>query len=293
MSDYKPVRSSHAISMAITDLMELHAPRYSDGESRPKRIREINDILNGRSDTTPQEMLVSLAQTLGSGFHLRVGAIRRDVEALLHQKALLSQPYCRSSIADFSYEFLPDSGDPPLKIIDQTLYDQAVKNGFPYGFFRNALFDHVTFSCLPDHADFSRSKFMSCTFSVCRIMRPSFERASIYSSDFHGCEIGYANFFHASLSNTRFEDSTLFSLELREASLKSCSFLDCHLSMSNLQKARLDGCSFDRINAYGILQLDTAKITQGGATEEECQQNRTSIFRALDAPVPLETRCVM
>ena len=291
MSDYQPVRSSRAISMSIADLLELHAPRYNPGESRAKRIREINDAINGRSDTSQEELLKTMEQTLGSGFSLRVGALRRDVEDYLRQKARLSQPYCRSSMAEYTYEILPDSGDPPLKIIDQKLYDRAVADGFPYGFFRHSLFDHVTFYCLPDHADFSHSKFLTCTFSVCRIIRATFEQASIYSSDFYGCEVGYANFYHASLSNTRFEDCTLFSLELREASMKSCGFLDCSLSMVNFLRARLDGCSFGRVTASGILELDTAQITQGGATEEECRRNRASIFRELGVRDPLKVRC--
>jgi len=179
-------------------------------------------------------------------------------------------PYCSASA--FAGE--------PMLIDPQTLLEEGLlaENELPY-------------IDAPDHADFSHSKFLSCTFSVCRIIRATFEQASLYSSDFYGCEVGYANFYHAGLSNTRFEDCTLFSLELREASMKSCGFLDCGLSMVNFLRARLDGCSFGRVTASGILELDTAQITQGGATEEECRRNRASIFRELGVRDPLKVRC--
>lgn len=49
----------------------------------------------------------------------------------------------------------------------------------------------------------------------------------------------------------------------------------------NYSGATLNGCSFGRVTAGTIHDLDRAVITQGGATEEECRQNREAIYRAL------------
>jgi len=42
-----------------------------------------------------------------------------------------------------------------------------------------------------------------------------------------------------------------------------------------------DGCFFGRVTASEISGLQSARITQGGATEEECRQNKALIFQAL------------
>ena len=49
----------------------------------------------------------------------------------------------------------------------------------------------------------------------------------------------------------------------------------------NYSGAVLDGCSFGRVTAGTIRNLDGATITQGGASEEECRQNREAIYHAL------------
>ena len=54
-----------------------------------------------------------------------------------------------------------------------------------------------------------------------------------------------------------------------------------HLDSINYLIATLDDCSFGRVTASDIRHLDTAAITQGGATQEECRRNRDAIFQAL------------
>ncbi len=63
--------------------------------------------------------------------------------------------------------------------------------------------------------------------------------------------------------------------------MKSCNVIDCELERISFLCTTLDGCSFGRVNAHGIRHLDTAKITQGGATEEEVKQNREAVLTAL------------
>ena len=66
-----------------------------------------------------------------------------------------------------------------------------------------------------------------------------------------------------------------------DAYLKSSNTIDCALSFVRYAHATLDGCSFGRVKAHKIFGFDTVKITQGGATEEECRANRAAILQAL------------
>ena len=70
-------------------------------------------------------------------------------------------------------------------------------------------------------------------------------------------------------------------MTFQKARLKSCNTIDCTLDSINYLIATLDDCSFGRVTASDIRHLDTAAITQGGATQEECRRNRDAIFRAL------------
>lgn len=63
--------------------------------------------------------------------------------------------------------------------------------------------------------------------------------------------------------------------------MKSCNIIDNLLDHINFNCATMDGCAFGRVSAEEIWNLDRATITQGGATQEECRQNREAIFRAL------------
>ena len=207
--------------------------------------------------------------------------LRQRITDFQAQKELLPQPYTKSGSQQYHYKIFDPSEERPLKIVDQRLYDRAAKDGFPPGFFRETYFDRVTFYCIPDHTDFNFSRFSNCTFAVCRIKEATFDGAALSSSEFHSCAMQYVTFFQASIAHTHFHDSTLQNVSFQKAWMKSCHTIDCDLENISFLHTTLDGCSFGRVTAHGISNLHTATITQGGATEEEVEQNRKAIFSAL------------
>lgn len=289
MSDYKAVRSSWELSMSIADILEMSAPHTYNGRNRAQTVRALNDILQGRAEKSPDSLLAELKKADGSDGG-KFNAICQDIQDFRAQKCLLTECYPKQS--DDAYYFQMNDCDPeyPLKIINQSLYDRAAKDGFPLEFFRKSYFDHVTFYCLPDNADLNFSVFQDCTFSVCRIQGAAFDGTRIYGSEFHSCELRNTTFFHASIAHTHFKDSTLSLVSFQRASLKACNTIDCTMNRVNFQSTILDGCSYGRIQAEGIRNFHTATITQGGATGDECHRNRASIFQALQVPDALQPR---
>lgn len=264
MNDYKAVRSSLDISKSIAFYLEMSDPAAFRLRDRAGSIRTINDILQGRSEKTVEAMLAELEQKGGTYYAGEIAVLRQNIQDFQHQKKMLTQLYSRrNSKAYKMYRFKNfDNGvGRSLKIVDQKLFDRAAKAGFPPGFFRETYFDQVTIYCLPEHADFYGSTLQDCAFAVCRISAPSF--------------IG------ASIAHTHFRDSALSHVTFQKARLKSCNTIDCTLDSINYLTATLDGCSFGRVTASDIRHLDTAVITQGGASEEECRRNRDAIFHAL------------
>lgn len=256
--------------------------KYPSGEDA-KIVRSLNDTLQGRSKQTVDELLADVDAVCG-----RLGIynsewlmLRQAIEDFQHQKELLGRPYTKSSDKQYKYRTFDLDPERPLKIVNQRLYDQAAKAGFPPTFFRETYFDGVTFYCIPDHTDFNFSRFHNCTFAVCRIRKATFDGASLSSSEFHSCDIQYATFFKASIAHTHFHDSTLRNVSFQEARLKFCNTVDCKLDGVGFLNATLDGCFFGRIAAQGIRHLHTANITQGGATEREVKHNREAILAAL------------
>ena len=281
MNDYKAVRSSLDISRSIAFYLEMSDPAAFRLGDRAGSIKTINDILQGRSEQTVEAMLADLEQKGGTYYAGEIAVLRQNIQDFQHQKMMLTQSYGKSSSKTYRFRTYDGGNGRSLKIVDQKLFDRAAKAGFPPEFFRETYFDQVTLYCLPERADFYGSIFQDCAFAVCRISAPSFVGASIYSSEFHSCVLEHADFFNASIAHTHFRDSALSHVTFQKARLKSCNTIDCTLNSINYLTATLDGCSFGRVTVSDIRHLDTAAITQGGATQEECRRNRDDIFQTL------------
>ena len=281
MAEFQKVCGSHKLSVRAAELLEDMRPQLYNGANHAETVQTINDILRGRTDRTPDAFLTGLRNTDNGGYTRRVDELGRDIRAFLEQKALLTRPYTKSSGKQYQYRTSTLDPERPLKIVDQRIYDSAAKAGFPPGFFRETYFDRVTFYCVPDHTDFKFSHFPGCTFAVCRIREAAFDGASFYLSEFQNCAVQYATFFAASIDHTHFHDSSLKNVSFQGASLKSCNTVDCELDGVGFLNAALDGCFFGRVSARNIRNLNTAAITQGGATKEKADRSRDSVLTAL------------
>lgn len=280
MSDYKAVRSTMEISKSIADILEKTNPQTYNSMNRAQTIRAVNDTLQGRGEKSLKDMLAQLKEMENPPS----GAILRDIQDFQAQKALLKEPYRRFSSRKYGFQIYDRNALHPLKIIDQWLYDLAAKQGFPPGFFREAYFDHVTFYCLPDSADFYLSELHGCTFAVCRMSSANFNSTHIYNSEFHSCELRNVSFFNANIAHSHFYDCALFQTSFVRTHLIRCNTIDCTMEHSDFLNAVLDGCTYGRVKATETRELRTAFITQGGATTEECRQNRVAIAKALGVP---------
>lgn len=286
MGNYQAVRSGLDIGRSVADYWEQAGPNTAD-EQRTKRIRAVNDILQGRSAHTAETLLDML------GTDPQGAALRRDILDFLAQKERLNHPYAGRGVMSYDIHLACyRSRDRPLKVIDQALYDRAVREGFPLDFFRDSYFDHVTLYCLPEYADCNFSCFEGCSFQVCRISGATFDGAALTSCAFHTARLDHVTFFSAGIVHTHFHDSALNWVSFQNARLKSCNTIDCTLRCVSFLNAVLDGCSYGRVTAENTRCLHTAQITQGGATAEECARNRAGILQALypqQEPAPRRT----
>ena len=286
MPNYQAAPSGHAISRRIADLLEDIDPIQYSGSSRARRVRNINDHIQGRNDMPLGPLLDWAAQVDGGGYAGRVTEIHQMIQTLQAQKSLMDQPYPLPYTLESPYQKYTDDPLNPIKIIDQPLFDQTAKAGFPCDFFRCSYFEGVNIYCMPDGADCTSSTFYHCNFTACRIRRTMFPQVTMQDCGFDSCALQEVIFHAASISNTHFTDSTLRSVTFQEARLKSCLTVDCTLEGVDFFHTRLDGCTYGRIQAADIMNLPYAQITQGGATEVECARNRAGIFRALGVEDP-------
>lgn len=250
--------------------------KYEDGA---KVVTALNNILQGRSEHTVDMLLAGMDTICGGwkDYDEDRAMLHQRITDFQHQKGLLSQEYTKTSGSQYSYEMRNGR-----KIIDQNLYDQAAKDGFPAGFFRNSFFHRVTLYCLPDAQDCRNSVFDLCTFAVCRINgHVDFSHCFFFGGEFHSCEMNYVNFGEAAIAHTRFQDSSLKNVSFQLTQMKSCGMTDCTLEHLDFLGATLDGCSLNRVIARDIRYLRTATITQSGATDEEVKHNREAIFSTL------------
>lgn len=275
MENDQAVRSGLDISRSVVDYWERTAPNTMDG-ARTKQIRAVNDVLQGRSAQTVETLLDML------GTDAQGEALRRDILDFLVQKEWLDRPYSSPGVMAYPPSLAYyHSRDRPLKVIDQALYDKAAREGFPLDFFRESYFDRVTLYCLPDHTDCNFSCFEGCSFQVCRIREATFDGAALTDCAFHTARLDHVTFFSARIAHTHFHDSSLNWVSFQMARLKSCNTIDCTLRNVGFLNAVLDGCSYGRVTAERTRCLHTARITQGGATAEECAQNRAGVLQSL------------
>lgn len=284
MAHFQAVRSGLAISQSIADMLERADPAQYNGANRTQTIWEVNDILQGRSELS-FDMLYSILEQKCGGEAGQVEKVRRDAEAFRHQKLCRTLRYTLSGSQEYHYEMWDFDPKRPLKIISQPLFDHAAEHGFPPDFFTASYFDHVTIYCMPDNVDCSFSQFQSCQFSVCGIRGAVFDNATLDDTDFHSALLRMVNFTGASIAHSHFRDSSLVSVSFQEARLKSCLTLDCTLDRVDFLGAVLDGSSYGRVAASGIQNLPSATITQGGATQEEAERLRASVFHELAVPI--------
>ena len=220
MPDYQAVLSGHEISRKIVDLLEVVYPIQYNGHRRARYLRNINDHIQGRNDLPLEPMLEWTARVENGAYAEKVEALRQSIQAFQTQKALLTQAYDKGPSEDrFSYKTFDAGPGQSLKIVDQTIYDQAAQAGFPIGFFRDAYFDHVTLYCMPDGALCADSIFRSCKFNVCRLVEVDVRDASLYDCEFHSCLLRNVQFPNSFLSCTHFRDCDLQSLSLTNTRL--------------------------------------------------------------------------
>lgn len=292
MSDYKAVQSSMEISRRIFDCLEDIDPIQYNGRNRPHMIRNVNDHLQGRNDMPLEELMGWAAAAKSGEYAARVQALRQSIQGFQEQKALLDTPYTKTSRQQYKYQMTDKDPNCPLKIIDQKIYDMAVKKGFPPRFFQESYFNHVTFYCLPDNVNCNFSHFNHCTFAVCRLYGIRFWDAHLYDCAFHSCQVKFTLFSDAVLSDTHFRDCIIHSAAFLRSRLKHCNTIDCTVGRLNFNGAVLDGCTYARITRLPnskIEAMETASFTMSGGTDKEIQANRTAIFQALRIPEQKET----
>lgn len=281
MDDYKAVRNTHQISVRLLDLLEDAVPLVYNGRNRTANIRVINDILQGRSAKTVEGIFQTVTRLCGNQRTEELAALYQEVRDFQAQKKLLSTPYSKPRTLDRPYQKYTTDPLKPVKIIDQALFDQAAKTGFPLDFFRESFFDGVNIYCMPDSEDCAHTTFQGCAFTACRLHGTMLHNTRLDSCEFHSCSLQNVIFWRAGLSYTHFRDSSMLSVTFQDATLKSCLTVDCTMDGIDFFQARLDGGDYGRIQAANIMNLSDAVITQGGATEEEVQRLKNSIFQEL------------
>ena len=283
MIEYKPVHSSIEIIRTLFDCLAVVNHRSFTESNRVYYIRLFQKSLQRRGALSLEPYIDILVKRGDMHYAKRADELRRWIQDFYTQRALLTRP-CENIVEGKALSALDHSGDHrQLREVEQAEYDEAVKNGFPRGFFQCASFFAVKFYCLPDKADFTDSWLANCEIAVCRIAGACFERAHIYDSQFHTCRLQQSAFNHANIAHTHFRDSWICDTQFQHTRLKACNTIDCSMENDDYSHSTLDGCFFSRVNANQIRGLLSASITVSGATEEECAQNRASILAALHA----------
>lgn len=82
MLEHKAVRSSAEISKRIADYLELCDPPKYPPRKRCKTIRLVNDVLQGRSSQSVEEMIVKLESKCRPELDGKLDEIRNDISSL-------------------------------------------------------------------------------------------------------------------------------------------------------------------------------------------------------------------
>ena len=79
MPDYQAVLSGHEISKKIADLLEDIDPIQYNGSNRARRVRNVNDYIQGRNDMPLEPLLDWAAKADRGAYAGKVAVLRQSI----------------------------------------------------------------------------------------------------------------------------------------------------------------------------------------------------------------------
>lgn len=267
-AEYQKVLGGFDIAKKVADFMEDCDPALN-GSNRASRVGWVNDVLHGRAKETTGDLVISLEKLCKPGHEERQNQIGREILKFSMQQLLIPMRYDAPDVEMRAYQIpVEDVNGRHLKIINQPIYDEAVKNGFPAGFFRDAYFHAVTFYALPERADFSSSTLLDCKFYVCAARGANFHGSSLHSTDFQTVDLSDANFTNATLAHTHFNDADMKGVGFPYARLKNCNLTHCNMWDVSLAETTLHEVRLAKIEEPRIKHFDMAVFNYGAVEPE-------------------------
>jgi len=114
-------------------------PENYPPSDRARTVRAVNDILQGASTRTTDDLLTELEEKGGDYYAGEIKGVKKDILAFQAQKLLIGQPYTKTSGRQYHYKLFERDGYPPLKVVNQRLFDWAAKGGFPPVFLKTPI----------------------------------------------------------------------------------------------------------------------------------------------------------
>jgi len=143
----------------------------------------------------------------------------------------------------------------------------------------NRVFDYAFLMGL----DFSRYRFVGCSFRNARIQHSLFTGASFHlcffdSSSFFSCDLSGADVDFCSFGNCSFMDCSFENSELIQSSFNGSAIVDCTFAGSNLYNSRFIMCDMNTVN---IDNCDFKRAFYIPSKEQKVSFSRSNIAEAV------------
>lgn len=263
---FRQVIEANKLAMRIADIeQDIY---NTDSETRLATIqRNEESLVYGDFNKVLNEIDSLMVHSTSDGYKLE--KLKESINSYSEQYKLLGRIQEKKATVNYIYE----SGYNDLAVVNQSIYNSAVINGFPQGFFKNKYFEKVDFYCFPQKADFSNSYLQNCTFNLCSAPQASFSHTTLSCCSFSSMWLENANFENANFEHTNFRHCDLNKNIFTNAHFNGGYICECDLNKANFMEVKIDGTWFASIT--GKIQSGCVAIenfTMGGATKEEVQR---------------------
>lgn len=167
------------------------------------------------------------------------------------------------------------------KIINQTRYEALIQRKFPEGCLSNAYIDGVVITKLPENMEIRNARFFECRFKDISVESLTLNECVISDGMFVSIKADELRFPGTTVYGTLFAGLSIEKLDMSRATFRRSSMRDGDIIEMNLLGAALDSTYFYRMMPRKVDGIEQARITMGGAENQEADNYRRQVRAAL------------
>ena len=171
--------------------------------------------------------------------------------------------------------------DKEQRVINQTRFENLALNGFPEGCLSNAYVDGVIITRLPQNIKVENTRFYECRFRDLFLDKLDLEGCVIADGIFLNIMAQELNLSGATVYGTLFSCLDIEKLDMSGITIRHSSMREGKVDRMYVGDSTIESTYFYRLKPERIDGIERARLTMGGATNQEVENYQRQVREAL------------